>query len=142
MRTIHLAALLTVALAPLPALDLSASGMASSAIGDTSLLVQDKPQNVSGDWALTVETAAGTGNPSVSFKQDGETLTGTYSSQLFGEQKVTGTIKGNAITFGFTGSIEGNTLQVTYTGTVDKDTMKGKVTLGDLGEGTFTGKKK
>ena len=97
---------------------------------------------MSGDWALTVETAAGTGNPSVSFKQDGETLTGTYSSQLFGEQKVTGTIKGTAITFGFTGSIEGNTLQVTYTGTVDKDTMKGKVTLGDLGEGTFTGKKK
>ena len=57
MRTIHLAALLTVALAPLPALDLSASGMASSATGDTSLLVQDKPQNVSGDWALAV------GNP-------------------------------------------------------------------------------
>ena len=142
MRTIHFAAWLTLALAPLPALDVSASGMASSAIGDTSLLVQDKPQNVSGDWALTVETAQGTGNPSVSFKQDGEKLTGTYSSQLFGEQKVTGTIKGTAITFGFTGSIEGNTLQVTYTGTVDKDTMKGKVTLGDLGEGTFTGKKK
>lgn len=142
MRTIHFAALLTLALAPLPALDVSASGIASSATGDTSLLVQDKPQNVSGDWALTVETAQGTGNPSVSFKQDGEKLTGTYSSQLFGEQKVTGTIKGTAITFGFTGSIEGNTLQVTYTGTVDKDTMKGKVTLGDLGEGTFTGKKK
>ncbi len=142
MRTIHFAAWLTLALAPLPALDVSASGMASSAIGDTSLLVQDKPQNVSGDWALTVETAQGTGNPSVSFKQDGEKLTGTYSSQLFGEQKVTGTIKGTAITFGFTGSIEGTTLQVTYTGTVDKDTMKGKVTLGDLGEGTFTGKKK
>jgi hypothetical protein len=141
MRTIHLAALLTVALAPLPALDLSASGMASSAIGDTSLLVQDKPQNVSGDWALTVETAAGTGNPSVSFKQDGETLTGTYSSQLLGEQKVTGTIKGNAITFEFTASFDGNAVKVTYSGTVDKDTMKGKVTFGDMGEGTFTAKK-
>ncbi len=36
----------------------------------------------------------------------------------------------------------GNAVKVTYTGTVDKDTMKGKVAFGDLGEGTFTGKKK
>jgi len=103
---------------------------------------QDKPVDVSGNWALTVETSAGTGNPTVEFKQDGETLTGNYSSQVFGEQKVTGTIKGNAITFGFTTSFQGSTVTVTYTGTADPSTMKGKVTLGELGEGTFTGKKK
>ena len=103
---------------------------------------QDKPVDVSGNWALTVETSAGTGNPSVEFKQDGETLTGNYSSQVFGEQKVTGTIKGNAITFGFTTSFQGSTVTVTYTGTADATSMKGKVALGDLGEGTFTGKKK
>lgn len=103
---------------------------------------QDKPVDVSGKWALTVETSAGTGTPSVEFKQDGETLTGNYSSQVFGEQKVTGTIKGNAITFGFTTSFQGSTVTVTYTGTADTSTMKGKVTVGDLGEGTFTGKKK
>ena len=102
---------------------------------------QDKPADVAGTWAITVETPGGTGNPSVTLKQDGENLTGTYSSQVFGEQKVTGTIKGNAIRFSFTGTIEGNTLTVTYSGTVEKDTMKGKVTLGDLGEGTWTAKK-
>ena len=31
---------------------------------------------------------------------------------------------------------------MTYTGTVEKDEMKGKVNFGDMGEGTFTGKKK
>ena len=102
---------------------------------------QDKPVDVSGKWALTVETSAGTGSPSVELRQDGETLTGDYSSQVFGEQKVTGTVKGNAITFGFTTSFEGRTVTVTYTGTADASTMKGKVTIGDLGEGTFTGKK-
>jgi hypothetical protein len=30
---------------------------------------------------------------------------------------------------------------VIYSGTVDQSTMKGKVTLGDLAEGTFTAKK-
>ena len=103
---------------------------------------QEAPANVAGTWALTVQTAQGTGNPSVTFKQDGERLTGMYSSQVFGEQNVTGTIKGNAITFSFTGSFEGNTFTVTYSGTVEKDTMKGKVTLGEIGEGTFTGKRK
>ena len=103
---------------------------------------QDKPIDVSGSWALTVETAGGTGSPSVDLKQDGETLTGNYSSQVFGEQKVTGTIKGNAITFGFTTTFEGSSVTVTYSGTADAATMKGKVTVGDLGEGTFTGKKR
>ena len=102
---------------------------------------QDKPIDVSGNWALTVETAGGTGTPSVELGQNGETLTGKYSSQVFGEQKVTGTIKGNAITFSFATSFEGSTVTVTYTGTVDASTMKGKVTVGDLGEGTFTGKR-
>jgi len=104
-------------------------------------LPQDKPADVAGTWAITVEIAGTTGSPTVTLKQEGETLTGTYSSQVFGEQKVTGTIKGNAITFEFTASIEGNAVKVTYTGTVDKTTMSGKVSLGELGEGTFTAKK-
>ena len=115
---------------------------AAFAVPASTPVRQDKPQDVSGAWALTVETAQGTTSPSVTLKQDGEKLTGTYSSQVFGEQKVTGTLKGNAIMFSFTGAIEGTTLTVTYSGTVEKDTMKGKVTLGDAGEGTFTGKKK
>ena len=103
---------------------------------------QDKPVDVAGNWALAVETSGGTGTPSVELKQDGETLTGTYSSQVFGEQKVTGTIKGNAITFGFTTAFQGSSVTVTYTGTADASTMKGKVTIGDLGEGSFTGRKR
>ena len=102
---------------------------------------QEKPADVAGTWAITVETAGGTGTPTLTLKQDGETLTGTYSSQVFGEQKVTGSIKGNAITFTFTGTLEGTSITVTYSGTVDKTAMKGKVSLGDLGEGTFTAKK-
>lgn len=102
---------------------------------------QDKPVDVAGKWAITVETAGGTGAPTIELTQDGENLQGTYSSQVFGEQKLTGTIKGTAISFGFTGSVQGTTVTVTYTGTADATSMKGKVTVGDLGEGTFTGKK-
>ena len=104
-------------------------------------LPQDKPADVAGTWNIMLDIGGNTATPSVTLKQDGETLTGTYNSQVLGEQKVTGTIKGNAITFGFTASFDGNAVKVTYSGTVDKATMKGKVTFGDLGEGEFSAKK-
>jgi hypothetical protein len=97
--------------------------------------------DASGTWALDVTTPAGSGTPTVTLKQDGEKLSGHYSG-LLGEAPLTGTIKGRDITFSFTVTVEGNSGSVIYTGTIDKDTMKGTVTLGELGEGTFTGKKK
>jgi hypothetical protein len=103
---------------------------------------QDKPADISGSWQLQIDLGGTTGTPSVTIKQDGEKLTGQYVSQVVGEHDITGSIKGNEFTFGFTASFDGNAVKVTYSGTVEKDSLKGKVTFGDLGEGTFTGKKK
>lgn len=96
--------------------------------------------NVTGEWDMSVETQAGTGTPHFSLKQDGGKLTGTYKGML-GEAPVTGTVKGNDVTISFEVNAQGTDLAVSYTGTVDGATMKGSVKLGDLGEGTFTGKK-
>lgn len=98
-------------------------------------------QDVSGTWKVTVESQAGTGNPTVVLKQEGEKLTGTYKGQL-GEAPLQGTIKGSDITFSFKVNVQGQDLQVDYVGTVEGGkSMKGKVKLGDFGEGTFTGTK-
>jgi hypothetical protein len=84
----------------------------------------------------------GTTTPNVTLKQDGEKLTGHYSSATLGEADVTGSVKGQAITFSFTADAGGQSVDVTYSGTVDgKDSMKGKIVLAGLGEGTFTGKR-
>ena len=96
--------------------------------------------NVAGEWDLTVETQAGTGNPHFSLKQDGNKLSGTYKGML-GESPVTGTVNGNDISISFRVNAQGTDLAVSYTGTVDGATMKGTAKLGELGEGTFTGKK-
>lgn len=99
--------------------------------------------DVTGAWAFEVQTQAGTGTPQVTFKQDGEKLTGHYSSSLLGEADLTGTVKGQAIEFSMTVNVQGNSLSVTYAGTIeDTNTMKGKVNFAGLGEGTFTGKRK
>jgi opacity protein-like surface antigen len=96
--------------------------------------------NVAGEWDMTVETQAGTGNPHFSLKQDGGKLTGTYKGML-GESPVTGSVKGNEVSISFQVNSQGMDLAVSYTGTVEGATMKGTVKLGDMGEGTFTGKK-
>lgn len=99
--------------------------------------------DVTGKWQLEVHTdVGGTTTPSVTLKQDGETLTGHYSSETLGGADVTGTVKGTTVTFSFTGNAAGMPIEVTYTGTVEgKDAMKGRISLGGLAEGTFTGKR-
>ncbi|HEY9447153.1 MAG TPA: hypothetical protein VIQ62_08780 [Burkholderiales bacterium] len=111
--------------------------LASAALAGAALAAD---ANVTGEWDFTVETQAGTGSPHFSLKQDGTALSGTYKGQL-GEAPVSGTVKGNDVTISFKVNAQGTDLAITYSGTVEGDTIKGKVSLGELGEGTFTGKK-
>jgi len=97
--------------------------------------------NVTGEWAFTVTTDQGAGNPVITFKQDGEKLTGKYAGQL-GNADLTGTVKGSAIHFTFTLDVQGQQAPVTYDGTVEKNTMKGKMDIGGMVNGTFTATKK
>jgi len=97
--------------------------------------------DISGNWEFSVETAAGSGSPSFVFRQDGEKLAGTYHG-LLGKADLTGTVKGDQIDFKFDFSYSGQSGVAHYTGTIESDKkMKGKVEIGDLGEGTWTGAK-
>ncbi len=97
--------------------------------------------DVTGKWTFQVETGAGSGTPAVTFKQDGERLTGHYAGQL-GDLDFTGTVKGRDISFSFGTEVQGIHLDVVYTGTIEsQDTMKGTIKLGELGNGTFTGRR-
>ncbi len=94
--------------------------------------------DITGTWQGEVKTDAGSGSPTFVLKQDGETITGTYSGQL-GEAKVTGTIKGDEVTFSFDAQVT-----VVYVGKVDASgkKMSGTVDLGGQASGTFTAEKK
>jgi hypothetical protein len=99
--------------------------------------------DITGTWIFEVQTDAGTGTPTVTFKQDGEKLTGHYSSQTLGEADLTGTIKGNDVTFNFMADLQGQAVPVTYKATVEGPaSMKGTIDIAGLAGGTFTGKKK
>jgi hypothetical protein len=98
--------------------------------------------NISGVWNFAVETAQGAGSPTFTFKQDGENLTGTYKGQ-FGEAPLTGMVKGVEVKFTVKINAQGQDLTITYAGKIDgKDSMKGTAAFGELGEGTWTAKRK
>jgi hypothetical protein len=97
--------------------------------------------DVTGTWLFQVETGMGSGSPEVTFRQDREKLAGRYKGTL-GEADLEGTLQGNVITFSFKVNAEGMQGTVTYTGTVEQSTMKGTAQLGDLGQATFTAKRR
>jgi hypothetical protein len=96
--------------------------------------------DVTGTWIMAVETGAGSGSPTFVLVQKGEALSGSYKGML-GEAPVTGTVKGDEVTIEYKVDGQGQTLAVKYSGKTDGKTMSGKVSLGQLGEGTFTGTK-
>jgi len=96
--------------------------------------------DVTGTWNMSVETTAGSGSPVFTLTQKGDTISGTYKGQL-GEAPVTGAVKGDDVTLEFKIEAQGQTLTVVYTGKLDGKSMSGKVSLGQLGDGTFKGTK-
>ncbi len=95
--------------------------------------------SLSGAWTFTVITDMGVTNPAVTLEQDGETLTGHYSSEGLGENDITGTVNGSEITITFAADLGGMVIDVTYAGTVDEEGMiSGTLDLGGLAGGTFT----
>lgn len=105
------------------------------------ILKQSNKTDISGAWAFQVESSAGSGSPTFTFKQDGEKLTGQYKG-AFGEAPLTGTVKENKVDFVIKVEAQGQQMTITYTGTVEKDgTMKGTAELGEVGSATWTAKR-
>jgi hypothetical protein len=99
----------------------------------------DQKHDVSGVWVAEVETSQGTASPTLTFRQEGEKLTGEYKG-AFHEGRLAGTVKGNKVVFSFT--VPGESTTFTFSGTIEKNTMRGTAELGSPGPGTWTAKRR
>jgi hypothetical protein len=100
-----------------------------------------QPVDVTGRWAFAVVTENGTGYPTVTFKQSGEKLTGTYESARMGVRPLEGTIKADTLRFAFTGAAEGMPAFSFVAVLVDRDNLRGMLEMGGMGSATFTGRR-
>lgn len=96
--------------------------------------------NVAGAWDLTLSTPQGENTVNVTFKQDGDKLTGTLSSPM-GEVALTGTATAGNLKATANMDVQGMALEMAFTGKVAGDTIDGMVKVGDFGEFPFTGKR-
>jgi hypothetical protein len=99
--------------------------------------------NVTGTWAMSVSTDQGVTSPTMTLEQDGETISGTYSSEALGENRVRGTVNGSDVTISFAANVQGQSIPVMYRGTIDGDgEMAGALDIADgMLTGTFTAKR-
>ncbi len=106
-----------------------------------ALVATPRAQDVlSGAWTLSFVTPNGAMEASATFKQDGETLTGTMSGPQ-GEVPLKGTITGS--TFTFTIDVQtpnGQQLVIDLQGRVEGDAITGTFDFGQ-GMGDWTGRR-
>jgi hypothetical protein len=96
--------------------------------------------DLTGKWDFEVVTENGTGTPTVTFKQEGEKLSGTYSSRMLGERTFTGSVKGDSLRFVLSNTASPDAVTMTFVGVVvDKDNVKGEVDFGGMGGAKFSG---
>jgi hypothetical protein len=109
-------------------------------VATASLAVAAIAHDLTGKWDFEVVTENGTGTPTVTFKQDGEKLTGTYSSRMLGERTLTGSVKGDSLRFALSNTSSPDAVTMTFIGVIlDKDSVKGTVDFGGMGGANFTG---
>lgn len=106
----------------------------AAAIVLVGALVSSAQTSVAGEWDGSFNTPGGPRPIRLIFKVDGEKLTGTVKRSS-GEVPLTGTIKGNAITFEYTINYNDNALTLSFGGTVTGDNMSGSMSFGASGEG-------
>ena len=113
--------------------------MTLSLLGSVEL-VSGQTVDVTGTWNLEVTTDQGVTRPSFTLTQEGERLSGSYSSEALGEARLRGTVTGSQVRIRFTVNLQGQTIGVAYRGTVDETgVMSGTIDLADgLATGRFT----
>jgi len=100
--------------------------------------------NITGTWDFSVSLDGGPQNVPMTFvfKQEGEKLTGSQSGES-GENKVTGTVKGNKVAFNVEGkNRSGEPYKNTYTGTIESPTKMTGAAEFVKGPGKWTATKK
>jgi hypothetical protein len=91
----------------------------------------DTPANVAGTWSVVVSDGSRKTTQTITLKQDGATITGTFKGPRQ-SGTIDGTVDGKNIKFHVTARIP-----LDYTGTVDGDSMKGTMS-GRGQQGEFT----
>lgn len=95
---------------------------------------------LSGEWDATMETPGGPRSFKVLLQVDGEKVTGTVKRPT-GDVPLSGTLKGDTLTFSYSISYNENALLLTVVARVKGNAFAGTVDFGGNGEAEFSAAK-
>jgi hypothetical protein len=98
--------------------------------------------SLTGKWAMELNMSMGQSTPTLNLKQDGEKITGTYTSR-YGTFPLEGTLKARTVQLFVTISVEGMQVDMAFSGEVaaDGQSMKGEADLGQAGDATWVARR-
>ena len=102
--------------------------------------VSAQTSSVAGEWDAVYNTPGGPRAFKLVFAVDGEKITGT-AKRSNGDVPLTGTIKGDDISFNYTISYNGNGVLLTFSGKVKGDTMGGTVYFNESASDEWSAKR-
>ena len=95
------------------------------------------PAQVAGEWLVETQYVLGRSLHAMSLQQDGSRLGGAYSSQ-YTRTDLQGQVVGDQVQFSTVLGYQSNMIRYVFSGQVEGDAMRGTVTLGEYGKGTWT----
>jgi hypothetical protein len=98
--------------------------------------------DLTGRWVLAVVTDNGTGYPVLELKQDGDKISGSYTSNAMGSRTIQGSVRGDSLFFALSASGMGEGVVLTYAAhIVTPDSLNGFVDFAGQGGANFTGRR-
>lgn len=95
---------------------------------------------IDGTYKIEIETPIGKQESTLVLKTDGDKLSGTAESMM-GKNDITGTVKGDEITFDLNINSPMGEMKLGFRGKVTGNDIAGEVKMGDFGSSPFKGKK-
>lgn len=95
---------------------------------------------LAGDWDMTVNSPQGSNTVKVAFTQDGDKVTGLFTSAQ-GQLPFTGTFVDGELKFAYAINFQGMPLDIRMTGKFVGDELAGKADFGGFAEGDWTAKR-
>jgi len=94
--------------------------------------------SVAGTYKLTMTTPRGTQTPTLTLKEEGGSVSGTYAGQMGTTEFSGGTVDGNNVKFNINISAMGREITLSFDGTVEGNSIKGTMST-PMGGSEFTG---
>ena len=94
---------------------------------------ETKIVNVAGDWNMSMMTPMGESTCTLSFDQDGETVTVKMTDPMGAPIEAKGTVAGNEVSWSAVSQTPMGKMTFEYKGTVEGDGIKGTATMVDMG---------